>query len=180
MAPQSELVVLVDDNGAPVGSHDKATVHTQTTPLHLAFSCHVFNAQGQVLVTRRALSKKTWPGVWSNSFCGHPGPNESVMDAIGRRAHDELGITVTNIKPLLPKFRYRATDASGIVENEICPVFTAVTDDVPVVHPEEIEEFTWVDAGEFRRAVEATPFAFSPWVGWQLAELATSGRAYEG
>lgn len=170
----------MDNDGTPVGSHDKATVHTQTTPLHLAFSCHVFNGEGQVLVTRRALSKKTWPGVWSNSFCGHPGPDENVVDAVARRAHDELGITVTDIKPLLPDFRYRATDASGIVENEICPVFTAITNDEPVLRPDEIEEFAWVDPDAFQRAVTATPFAFSPWVGWQLTELTASGRPYEG
>lgn len=168
----------MDDQGLPIGSHDKATVHTQTTPLHLAFSCHVFNNRGQVLVTRRALSKKTWPGVWSNSFCGHPGPDEDVVDAIARRALDELGITLTEITPLLPDFRYQATDASGIVENEICPVFTALTTDEPERRPEEIEEFAWVDPAEFQRAVEATPFAFSPWVGWQLAELIASGRSY--
>ena len=87
-----ELVVLVDDSGAPIGSAPKLSVHTTDTPLHFAFSCHVTNADGAVLITRRALSKKTWPGVWTNSFCGHPAPDEAIEAAIHRRALQELGM----------------------------------------------------------------------------------------
>lgn len=79
-------VVLVDEQGQPVGVAPKNMVHTAETPLHLAFSCHVLNGNGEVLITRRALSKKTWPGVWTNSFCGHPTPGESITDALTRHA----------------------------------------------------------------------------------------------
>jgi isopentenyl-diphosphate Delta-isomerase len=166
-----ETVVLLADDRTPIGVADKFTVHTTDTPLHLAFSCHVANASGQVLVTRRALSKATWPGVWTNSFCGHPGPSESFEDAIARRARRELGITVQDVEVVLPDFRYRAVDASGIVENEVCPVFRAVTSDVPAPADDEVAEWAWVEPERLREAVVATPFAFSPWLGWQLAEL---------
>ena len=178
MSPLSELVVLVDDSGTPIGSADKATVHTQNTPLHLAFSCHIFNARGEVLVTRRALTKLTWPGVWTNSVCGHPAPEESIEDALARRARHELGINVQHVTPLLPDFRYRAVDASGVVENEICPVFTAVTSDDVSPRADEIAEFAWVDPAEFQAAVTATPFAFSPWSGWQLAQVSERQLPY--
>lgn len=168
----TEYVVLVDDDGRDIGAADKATVHTAETPLHLAFSCHVYRPDGRVLVTRRALSKSTWPGVWTNSFCGHPAPGESFEDAIGRRALTELGIAVTDVTPVLPGFRYRAVDASGIVENEICPVYSAVTTDAPVPSPLEVAEWEWVDPTSLQSAAAATPFAFSPWLGWQLEQLA--------
>ncbi len=171
MSTEPELVVLVDDEGNPTGSVEKFAVHTTATPLHLAFSCHVNNDRGQVLVTRRALSKITWPGVWTNSFCGHPAPGEMLDDAIDRRARIELGITVTDIEPMLPGFRYRAVDASGIVENEICPVFRAVTSDEIDANPDEVSEWKWVDPESLRTAVEAAPFAFSPWIAMQFAEL---------
>jgi isopentenyl-diphosphate Delta-isomerase len=171
MSAFPESVVLLAEDGTPVGTADKFTVHTADTPLHLAFSCHVQNTAGDLLVTRRALTKKTWPGVWTNSFCGHPGPSESFEDAIARRAARELGLEITDVSPVLPDFRYRAVDASGIVENEICPVFRAVAVSDPVPAPDEVAEWAWVPEERLRAAVEAAPFAFSPWLGWQLAAL---------
>ncbi|MEQ1736372.1 MAG: isopentenyl-diphosphate Delta-isomerase [Rhodoglobus sp.] len=167
-----EQVVLLDDAAQPIGVADKNLVHTEATALHLAFSCHVYNAEGQVLVTRRALSKLTWPGVWTNSFCGHPAPGEAIEAAIVRRASTELGITVSDFRLILPDFRYRAVDASGIVENEICPVYRAITTDVVRPNPDEVAEFEWVDPTALHDAAIAAPYAFSPWLGWQLEQLA--------
>jgi isopentenyl-diphosphate Delta-isomerase len=171
MTNPPEQVVLLDNDGKVIGAADKATVHTASTPLHLAFSCHVFDASGRVLVTRRALTKLTWPGVWTNSFCGHPAPGESQEDAIARRASVELGITVSAVSLVLPDFRYRAIDASGIVENEICPVYRAVTEDAVVANPAEVSEWQWVDPESLTAAAVAAPYAFSPWLVDQLEQL---------
>ncbi|WP_369374694.1 isopentenyl-diphosphate Delta-isomerase [Promicromonospora sp. Populi] len=166
-----ERVVLLDEHGAPAGSQLKSVVHTADTPLHLAFSCHVLNAAGQVLVTRRALGKRTWPGVWTNSFCGHPQPGEPMEDAVARRAQDEVGLTLRELRPVLPEFRYRATDASGIVENEVCPVYVAVADEEPHLNPDEVMDARWADAGALGAALRATPWAFSPWFVSQAREM---------
>ena len=170
----TEQVVLLSDDGSPVGTADKMAVHTTETALHLAFSCHVANEAGEVLVTRRALTKLTWPGVWTNSFCGHPAPGESMEDAIARRAQRELGITVSRVEIVLPDFRYRAVDASGIVENEVCPVYRAYTDDTVAPSADEVAEYAWLSPEALRDAAVAAPFAFSPWLVWQLDELAAS------
>jgi isopentenyl-diphosphate delta-isomerase len=170
----SELVVLLSDDGSAVGTADKATVHTTDTPLHLAFSCHVFDKRGRILVTRRSLGKVAWPGVWTNSFCGHPAPEESMVDAVARRADRELGITLSSLELVLPEFRYRATDASGIVENEICPVFTATTLDAVAGRQDEVAEWHWADPIELRESVQRAPWAFSPWLTLQLPQLSLS------
>jgi isopentenyl-diphosphate delta-isomerase type 1 len=165
-------VVLVDEAGAPIGVANRLQVHTDTTPLHLAFSTYLFNARGEVLLTRRALSKKTWPGVWTNSCCGHPRPAESLVDAARRRIREELGLTVGPLVPLLPDFRYSAVDASGIVENEICPVFAGyVTDEDPTPDPREVSEWAWVPWEKFAAAITSTPHVYSPWAALQVPLL---------
>lgn len=163
----TELVVLASPEGEAIGTADKAAVHTADTPLHFAFSAWVVR-EGTILLTRRALSKLTWPGVWTNSFCGHPGPGEATGDAVVRRAHFELGLTGTP-ELVLPDFSYRAEDSSGVVEHEFCPVYLFETTDEPTLNPDEVDSYAWAPAGDVLAAAQATPFAFSPWMIEELA-----------
>jgi isopentenyl-diphosphate delta-isomerase len=165
-----ERVVLVDEDGRAIGTAAKAAVHHRETPLHLAFSCYVFGPDGRVLLTRRALGKRTWPGVWTNSFCGHPSPGESVTDAVHRRAQQELGLSLRTVECLLPDFRYRAIAADGMVENEICPVFCAHADGHVRPMPDEVMEHTWVSWDDLRSAA-GLPWAISPWAVQQIPLL---------
>ena len=166
------MVVLVDHLGDPIGVQSKADVHGQSTPRHLAFSCHVVDEHGRLLVTRRALTKKTWPGVWTNSFCGHPGPGESLEDAVRRRAGFELGLTVDDITCAIADFGYVARDATGIQENEHCPVFIARAVSELTPNPAEVAQAQWTSASELGSAIDAAPWAFSPWLVEHFPQLA--------
>lgn len=169
-----ELVVLLDDDGQAIGSAAKGAVHHASTPLHFGFSCYLFDDEGRVLLTRRALGKRTWPGVWTNSFCGHPAPGEPVDQAVRRRAHQELGITIDAPVCVLPRFRYRAVAADGTVENEVCPVFCARTGVTIHPSPDEIMDSRWVTWAELRSAAEL-PWTISPWAAEQIPLLEAEG-----
>jgi isopentenyl-diphosphate Delta-isomerase len=170
-----EQVVLLDADGESIGVADKATVHDRQTPLHLAFSSYVFNSAGRLLLTRRALTKRTWPGVWTNSCCGHPGPGEKIADAVVRRLRDELGLAVSGVDLILPRFRYRAEMPNGVVENELCPVFRAVTDAPASPAADEVDSVDWVDWVPFARAVRSGEREISPWCRLQVEELLALG-----
>ena len=170
-APASESVVLLDESGAAIGTAAKSEVHGPDTPLHLAFSCYVFDADGRLLVTQRALHKKTWGGVWTNSCCGHPAPEEDVTTAVRRRVSEELGIELDDVRLVLPAFRYRAVMADGTVENEMCPVFVATTTDREHLDPDEVAGAEWVPWTEFRTQVLAGERDVSPWCVEQVAAL---------
>ena len=172
-----ELVVLVDDDGRHIGTAPKSSVHHEVTPLHLGFSCYLFDSRGGVLLTRRALGKPTFPGVWTNSFCGHPAPSEEPGDAVRRRARQELGVALGDVECLLPEFRYQATAADGTVENEICPVFCARTDDPVRPSPDEIMEYRWVAWDDLHDAARL-PWSISPWAAQQVPLLEAVGSAW--
>ncbi|WP_181276479.1 isopentenyl-diphosphate Delta-isomerase [Brevibacterium oceani] len=170
-----DQVVLVDNDGADIGVADRASVHTAETPLHRAFSLYLIDEEGRLLLTRRALSKRSWPGVWTNSCCGHPRPGEDDVDAVYRRAKEELGVEVRNISPILPDFRYSATDASGIVEREICPVYRGTIDSRDLSpDPEEVEEYFLVDPAAVMEGAEIVPVLLSPWSVKQLRLMTVS------
>jgi isopentenyl-diphosphate delta-isomerase len=169
---RTERVVLVDEAGNAIGSAPKATVHHGRTPLHLAFSCYVFDDAGRLLVSQRAHAKATFPGVWTNSFCGHPSPGEDVLEAVGRRARQELGLTLEGIAVALPGFRYTATGSNGVRENELCPVFTAIAVGAAVPDPAEVATLAWVPWTSFRDEVLAGEREVSVWCALQVAELA--------
>ena len=169
-----ENVILLDESGNALGLHDKRTVHTGSTPLHLAFSCYIFDADNRVLVTRRSLRKTTWPGVWTNSVCGHPQEFEPVVAAVSRRAAHELGLALDEVRLVLPAFRYRA-EWGGVVENEMCPVFTASVSAEPRPHPDEVDASRWMTWPAFLREATAEGSLYSPWCRLQATLLARLG-----
>jgi isopentenyl-diphosphate delta-isomerase len=170
-----ELVVLVDEAGRRVGTMPKAGVHTADTPLHLAFSVYLFDPGCGFLATRRALGKRTWPGVWTNSCCGHPAPGEEPAEAARRRLDQELGLRPARLELVLPDFAYRAVAPDGTVENELCPVFAAHLDGAEeppaAADPGEVAEWRWVPWEAFRTVATTAPWALSPWAVEQVARL---------
>jgi isopentenyl-diphosphate delta-isomerase len=170
-AERVEEVVLLDEDRRAIGTAPKSTVHHADTPLHLAFSCYVFDEAGRLLVTRRALDKRTFPGVWTNSFCGHPAPGEDVFEAVTRRGAQELGVVVDDLRLALPAFRYQATMPNGVRENELCPVFVAVTSSNPAPDPAEVDAVEWTPWPQFRDGVLTGEREVSVWCAEQVVEL---------
>lgn len=184
-------VVLLDDAGRAIGTGAKSRIHHDDTPLHLAFSCYVVDDDGALLVTRRAAGKRSFPGVVTNSVCGHPRPGEALDDAVHRRARDELGIGLRDLRLVLPEFRYRAV-MSGIVEHELCPVFVARIDTSDSsgssdrggepagqrvrVDPAEVGDVSWIPWERFAAdAAAGTIAALSPWCREQVQALTRLG-----
>jgi isopentenyl-diphosphate delta-isomerase len=171
---QKELIVLVDEAGEPIGTAEKLASHHADTPLHLGFSCYVFDADGRFLATRRSGTKAVWPGVWTNSVCGHPAPGESFAAAIERRLDYELGMSAHSFELVLPDYTYRTPPFRGIVEHEFCPVFVARADSAPRPNRAEVGAYRWTRWADFVSAARAdTANVFSWWCKDQVGEVAS-------
>ena len=94
-------------------------------------------APGVLLLRLRRRRARCWsPGGRCTSRPGRAcGPTASAATRrrvrtsptrCAARGAQELGLTLEDLQLALPAFRYEATMANGVRENELCPVFTAV------------------------------------------------------
>jgi len=173
MNNQNELVVLVNEKDEELGVMEKVKVHTAKTPLHRGLSVFLFDKKGRVLVQRRAMHKLTWPGVWSNSCCGHPLPGEAYIDAARREVKEELGIEIEELRKVAD-YRYTFT-RNGIVENEVCPVFIGKAAGEVKLDPSEVMDWKWMEWNELLAELKADKVG--KWSEWCKEEVELVGKA---
>lgn len=157
-----EHVVLVDEKNSILGVAPKIETHHSNTPLHRGFSLFLFNNEKKLLLQQRSSEKKTWPLVWSNSLCGHPQRNETIIKAVRRRLHYELGVTTAKLFLIDKNYRYRY-EKDDIVENEICPILIGFCEQDIRINHNEIEQIQWVPWEKWLEEVRLHKEKYSPW-----------------
>lgn len=165
----AEEVILVDADDQTLGTAGKLEAH-RLGQLHRAFSILVFDADGKLLLQRRADAKYHFAGRWSNTCCGHPRPGEATPAAAGRRLKEEFGLRV----PLTERAQlvYRAEDqGSGLIEHEYLHIFHGVYAGEPRPDPSEIGAWRWMPVPAIRRALRVHPESFTPWFHLLIGRL---------
>ncbi len=156
-----EQVVLVDDEDNDIGLKEKMDTHKLPVPLHRAISVIILNNKDEVLITKRASAKKTWPDFWSNTCCSHPRKGETPEAAAKRRLKEELGFT-TDLDFLF-KFVYEAKFNDELGEHELDHVFLGYYDGPMHVVPAEISEYKFVNIDELKIDMKKHPEKYTPW-----------------
>ena len=158
--PMVENVVLVDPEDRPLGTMEKMEAHRQGV-LHRAFSVFVFNSKGDLLLHRRAKEKYHSGGLWTNTCCSHPRPDETVVEAAQRRLVEEMGMRCQ----LEPKFSfvYRADLDHGMIEHELDHVLIGYSDVPPEPNPKEVCETRYMPVREVEADIAAHPDRYTAW-----------------
>ncbi|WP_083615871.1 isopentenyl-diphosphate Delta-isomerase [Pantoea sp. 1.19] len=153
-------VILVDGRDRPTGRMEKLEVHEKGL-LHRAVTVYVFNSQHQLLLQQRARDKYHCGGLWSNTTCGHPWPQEGTRAAAERRLREEMGLTLA----LTPVFElsYNLPMGNGLTEHEYGHVFFAISDQPPRPDPQEAGDWQYCCLPEIARQMAAEPTRFTPW-----------------
>ena len=133
-----DLVILVDEGDNEIGYLDKLEAH-QKGILHRAFSILIFNSAGELLLQKRAADKYHSAGLWTNTCCSHPKPNETVANVATRRLQEEMGF-VTSVHPAF-QFLYKANFENGLTEHEYDHVFIGTYNGAINLNTEEVENY---------------------------------------
>ncbi|MEM9857401.1 MAG: isopentenyl-diphosphate Delta-isomerase [Bacteroidota bacterium] len=155
-----EQVVLVDDKDEVLGTMEKLEAHEKGM-LHRAFSVMVFNSKGELMLQKRAAHKYHSGGLWTNTCCSHPRPNESTEIAARRRLLEEMGIDAS--PEFKYKFIYRAELDRNLIEYEYDHVFTAVFDGAPELNTDEAEDWRFVPISKLRQDIAENPSNYTEW-----------------
>lgn len=166
-ATETDFLILVDEHDREIGRAEKLVAHQQNL-LHRAFSVFIF-CDDQLLLQQRGLDKYHSPGLWTNTCCSHPYPNEDVTAAGERRLREELGLEVGLRR--VGSFLYNAYFENGLSEHEIDHVLVGrVAREIELApNPDEIHAVRWVGMRELEGELERHPERFTPWFGRALA-----------
>jgi isopentenyl-diphosphate Delta-isomerase len=155
-----EQVILVDDQDNPIGLMEKLEVHEKAI-LHRAFSVFIFNHQGELLLQQRALSKYHSAGLWTNTCCSHPRPNETTKAAANRRLLEEMGFE-TSLEKVFD-FIYLANFDNGLTEHEFDHVFIGFYEGTILPNTAEVNSFKYISLEEIDTQLINTPDKYTEW-----------------
>lgn len=154
-----EQAIKVDDLDRKIGEISKSEAHKINSPLHRAVSIFIFNDEGKLLIQQRALGKIPAPGVWSNTCCAHPKPDQSVEEAAAENLLLEM-----NIKCKLTKigvFKLAEEIGGGYAWNELDHIFVGKFNGQAKPNHKEVENVKWVSIDSLKQDMLENPSKYS-------------------
>ncbi|MCR4626999.1 MAG: isopentenyl-diphosphate Delta-isomerase [Treponema sp.] len=152
-------VVLVNIFDQAIGTLPKLEAHKQGK-LHRAFSIFIYDGD-RLLIQRRAAGKYHSAGLWANSCCSHPRPDEELNDAAKRRLLEEAGISCA-LKEV-SSFIYRAEFDNGLTEYELDHIFVGEYGGKFIRNEEEADDMCFVDMKQLSTNVLEHPEKYAAW-----------------
>jgi len=155
-----EQVVLVNELDEAIGTMEKLEAHKQGV-LHRAFSIFIFNDRNELLLQQRAPHKYHSGGLWTNTCCSHPRPDESIEQAAHRRLQEEMGFDCHMQKAF--HFIYKVDLDNDLVEHELDHVLIGQYNQQPQVNPHEATDAQFMTLANVQKLITERPEDFTYW-----------------
>ncbi|WP_316803231.1 isopentenyl-diphosphate Delta-isomerase [Pedobacter nototheniae] len=156
-----EQVILVNKFDEPQGIMEKMEAH-QKGLLHRAFSVFIFNSKNELLLQQRTRDKYHSASLWTNTCCSHPRLGENNIDAAKRRLHEEMGMRCELVNTF--SFIYKAPLENGLMENEFDYVFFGFSDELPLINPNEVQAYRYVNLKVLQNDIKQQPQLYTSWL----------------
>jgi isopentenyl-diphosphate delta-isomerase len=153
-------VILVDTSDNVLATMPKLEAHRKGL-LHRAVSGFLFNADGDLLIQRRAMGKYHSGGLWANTCCSHPRPGETPSDCMDRRFGEELGIVAETRE--FATFVYKVPVEPDLTEHEFVHAFSGLFEGAITPNPLEVMDHAWVSLAQLDRMLHQNVQMLCPW-----------------
>ncbi|MGM9763797.1 MAG: NUDIX domain-containing protein [Candidatus Cryptobacteroides sp.] len=132
-----EFFPVVEASGEVVGRATRAYCHSGSKLLHPVVHLHIIDRYSRIYLQKRSMKKDIAPGLWDTAVGGHVDYGESLMEALYREAHEELGLDEFN--PVYLRTYVWETDR----DREFVNVFAAVGAFELKPDHDEVDEGRW-------------------------------------
>lgn len=154
MSP-TELFDVVDLNDNVLDTQPREVVHREGL-LHRAVHIFVFNAEGELFLQQRSMSKDSAPGKWVSSCSGHVDSGEDYDTAARRELAEEIGLS--DPEGMERVFKEPACEETG---REFVWVYRCRSEGPFVLHTEEVSDGRWIGITALNRWIEEQPRDFA-------------------
>ena len=121
-----EFIDILTTEGAPTGRTALKSEAHKNGWFHATAHIWLFTSDKKILLQKRALTKKVFPGIWDISVAGHIGAGEGVLEGAKREIFEEIGLELKEEDLIKIGTRiHQVSHANGIQDNEHHHVFIA-------------------------------------------------------
>ena len=151
MGAADEIVAIVDEHNKVLGAVPRREMRAKNLP-HRSTYILVFNAQGELYVQKRTMTKDVFPGYYDPAAGGVVLAGESYEQGAVRELAEEMGIRDV---PLTWLFDFYFADERTRVWGG---AFSCVYDGKVILQEEEVEDVARMTIAEILRRAETEPF----------------------
>ncbi|WP_298778574.1 NUDIX domain-containing protein [uncultured Polaribacter sp.] len=121
-----ELIDILTSEGEPT---DKTALKSEAHKngwFHATVHVWIFTSDKKILLQKRALTKKVFPGLWDISVAGHIGAGENILTSAKREVLEEIGLEIQEEDLIkIGTRKHQISHKNGIQDNEFHHVFIA-------------------------------------------------------
>ena len=121
-----ELIDILTLEGKSTGKTALKSEAHKNGWFHATAHIWFFTSDEKILLQKRALTKKVFPGIWDISVAGHIGAGEEILEGAKREVFEEIGLILEDKDFIKIGTRiHQVNHENGIQDNEHHHVFIA-------------------------------------------------------
>lgn len=121
-----ELLDILTPEGQPTGKIALKSEAHKNGWFHNTVHIWLFTSDKKILLQKRAMTKKVFPGLWDISVAGHVSAGENIIPSAIREVYEEIGLKIKSDDLIKIGTRiHQVSHKNGIQDNEHHHVFIA-------------------------------------------------------